>query len=273
MNKVSFDLTGKTAVITGGGGVLCSELSLQLAAAGVKVAVLDLFAEKAQKVVDEISAMGGTGIAVECNVLKKESIEQAAAVVVKEFGKVDILVNGAGGNKKEATTSDELSFFDLPPEAIQFVFNLNFIGTLLTTQVFGKLMAQQGFGNIINFSSMNSFRPLTKIVGYSAAKASVNNFTQWMAVYFNQNYSKDIRVNAIAPGFLLTEQNYFLMVDEATGGPTKRGQSVLNHTPMNRYGKPEELAGAVIFLASDAASFVNGIVLPIDGGFAAYSGV
>ena len=193
--------------------------------------------------------------------------------MLKEFGRIDILINGAGGNKKEATTSDDMSFFDIPLDALQWVFNLNFMGTVLTTQVFGEVMAEQGSGNIINISSMSALTPLTRIVGYSAAKAAINNFTQWIAVYMNQNYSTNIRVNAIAPGFLLTQQNYYLLVDEKTGQDTERGKAIKKNTPMGRYGKPEELIGAVIWLASDASSFVNGVVVPIDGGFSAFSGV
>jgi len=270
---VSFDLKGKTAVITGGAGILCSEMARQLAEVGVKVAVLDINGEKARQVAGEIQEAGGCAIGVEANVLDKDSLIRAKDAVLKEFGRVDILINGAGGNKKEATTSKDLSFFDIPLDALQWVFNLNFMGTLLTTQVFGKVMAEQQEGCIINISSMASLRPLTNVIGYAAAKAAVNNFTQWMAVYFNHNVSKNIRVNAIAPGFLLTEQNRFLLTDEKTGEDTQRGKAVKAHTPMGRYGRPEELVGAVIWLCSDAASFVNGIVVPIDGGFSAFSGV
>jgi NAD(P)-dependent dehydrogenase (short-subunit alcohol dehydrogenase family) len=268
-----FDISGKVAVITGGGGVLCSSISKSLAQCGAKVAVLDLFQEAAQKVVDEIKACGGEAIAVRCDVLDKKSIEEAAAVVVNTYGHVDILINGAGGNKKQATTSADASFFDLPADAVQWVFNLNFIGTLLPSQVFGKLMVGQKSGNIINISSMNSFRPLTRVPAYSAAKAAISNFTQWLAVHINQEYSPTIRVNAIAPGFFLTEQNRFLMTEEKTGELTPRGKAVIGHTPMNRFGDPSDLAGTVIWLLSPASSFVTGIVVPIDGGFSAFSGV
>jgi NAD(P)-dependent dehydrogenase (short-subunit alcohol dehydrogenase family) len=270
---VSFDLKGKVAVITGGGGILCSEMARQLAKRGVKVAILDLFMGKAEKVAANIISDGGKAVAIQADVLNKESLIKAKDELMKEFGQVDILINGAGGNKKEATTNDDMSFFDIPMEALQWVFNLNFMGTVLTTQVFGKAMAKQGSGSIINISSMASLTPLTRVLGYGAAKAAINNFTQWMAVYLNQNYSTNIRVNAIAPGFLLTEQNYYLLVDKETGGDTERGKSIKKNTPMGRYGKPEELVGAIIWLVSDAASFVNGIVVPIDGGFAAFSGV
>lgn len=268
-----FDLSGRVAVITGGGGVLCGALSRALGRAGVKVAVLDLFLEAAQKVADEIVAEGGEAIAVKCDVLDKASIEAARDVVVETFGRVDILINGAGGNKKQATTGPDMSFFDLPADAVQWVFNLNFLGTLLPSQVFGKLLAAQGEGSIINISSMNAFRPLTKIPAYSAAKAAVSNFTQWLAVHMSQEYSTKIRVNAIAPGFFLTEQNRFLLTDEQTGELTPRGRQIIAHTPMGEFGVPEDLIGTVIWLLSPGARFVHGIVVPIDGGFSAYSGV
>ncbi len=272
INKL-FDLKGKVAVVTGGGGVLCGAISRALGKVGVKVAVLDIIPEAAQKVVDDIVAEGGEALAVKCNVLDRESVEAARDVVLERFGRVDILINGAGGNKKEATTSPTLSFFDLPADAVQWVFNLNFIGTLLPSQVFGKVIAEQGAGCILNISSMNAFRPLTKIPAYSAAKAAVSNFTQWLAVHMSQNYSTDIRVNAIAPGFFLTNQNRFLLLDEESGEWTPRGRQILDHTPMGRFGDPEDLIGTVFWLLSPAARFVHGVVVPIDGGFAAYSGV
>jgi len=268
-----FDLKDKTIAITGGGGVLCGTMALTLAKAGAKVAVLDLMEAAATKVTDQINSAGGRAIDVKCNVLDKASLQTAQEKINSELGKIDILINGAGGNKKEATTSPDLSFFDLPSEALQFVFNLNFIGTLLPCQVFGKEMAESGGGIILNISSMCAFSPLTKIPGYSAAKAAVSNFTQWLAVHVCQNYSKDIRVNAIAPGFFLTEQNRFLLTDEKTGDLTARGQTIIDHTPMGRFGQSEELVGTVIWLLSDAAKFVTGIVVPIDGGFSAFSGV
>jgi NAD(P)-dependent dehydrogenase (short-subunit alcohol dehydrogenase family) len=212
-------------------------------------------------------------IAVKCNVLDKQELESARKEIAAKLGNVDILINGAGGNKKEATTSENLAFFDLPAEAIRGVFDLNFLGTLLPSQVFGKDMAKNGSGVILNISSMNAFRPLTKICGYSAAKAAVSNFTQWLAVHINQNYSKDIRVNAIAPGFFLTEQNRFLLTDEKTGNLTPRGKTIIEHTPMARFGQPDDLTGTMLWLVSDAAKFVTGIVVPVDGGFSAFSGV
>ena len=271
--KSLFGLVGKVAVVTGGGGVLCGAMSRALGCVGVRVAVLDLFEEAAQKVADDIVAAGGEAIAVRCDVLDKASLETARDVVLARFGRVDILINGAGGNKKQATTSPDLSFFDLPADAVQWVFNLNFIGTLLPCQVFGKLMADQGEGIILNVSSMNAFRPLTRIPAYSAAKAAVSNFTQWLAVHLSQEYSPNIRVNAIAPGFFLTEQNRFLLTDEGTGELTPRGRTIIDHTPMARFGHPEDLIGTVLWLLSPGAAFVHGVVAPVDGGFSAFSGV
>ena len=271
--KTLFDLTGKVAAVTGAGGVLCSQMAKALACAGAKVAVLDLSLDAARKVAREINDNNGTALAIKCNVLNKRQIENAAKKIAAKLGKVDILINGAGGNKKEATTSDSLAFFDLPAEAIRGVFDLNFLGTLLPSQVFGKEMAKNGSGVILNISSMNAMRPLTKICGYSAAKAAVSNFTQWLAVHINQNYSKDIRVNAIAPGFFLTEQNRFLLTDEKTGKLTPRGKTIIEHTPMGRFGKPDDLTGTMLWLVSDAAKFVTGVVVPVDGGFSAFSGV
>jgi len=268
-----FDVKGKVVVITGGGGVLCSEMARALAAAGARVAALDLSEEQAEKVVDQIKSAGGDAIAVCCNVLDKPSIVKAAQTVIKKYGRVDILINGAGGNKKEATTSDDLKFFDLPPDAVRFVFDLNFLGTMLACQVFGKIMAEAGQGVILNISSMSAYRPLTKVAIYSAAKAAVSSFTQWLSVHICQNYSKNIRVNAIAPGFFLTQQNKFLLTDEKTGDLTARGRTIIDHTPMGRFGSPDELVGAVMWLISDAAKFVTGTVIPIDGGFSAFGGV
>lgn len=271
--KELFDLSGKSAVVTGGGGVLCSGISLALAQAGAKIAVLDLREDTAKAVAEDIKSKGGKAIGVKCNVLDRGDLEKAGEKVLSAFGEVNILINGAGGNKKEATTSEQVSFFDLPADAVRFVFDLNFIGTLLPCQVFGRDMAQRGSGVILNISSMNAFRPLTKIPAYSAAKAAVSNFTQWLAVHMCQNYSKEIRVNAIAPGFFLTEQNRFLLTEEKTGRLTPRGKTIIDHTPMGRFGEPEDLVGTVQWLLSDAARFVTGIVVPVDGGFSAFSGV
>ena len=261
------------AVVTGGGGVLCRTMCLALAACGVKVAVLDLSVEAAQKVVDEIGAAGGQAMAVPCDVLSQPSLEAARQAVLEQFGRVDLLINGAGGNKKQATTSPDQTFFDLSPEAIRWVFDLNCLGTILTSQVFGKVMVDQDEGVILNISSMNAFRPLTRVPAYSAAKAAVSNFTQWLAVHLAQEYSTNIRVNAIAPGFFITEQNRTLLTDPATGELTARGQSIIAHTPMKRFGVPEDLLGTVIWLLSPASAFVTGVVVPVDGGFSAFSGV
>ena len=271
--KTDFDINGSVAVVTGGAGILCAEMAKKLAKHGAKVALLDLMEDKAQLVADEITESGGEAIAVKCNVLDKPSIEAAADAVLTHYGTVDILINGAGGNKADATTSADMSFFDMPEQAIKWVFDLNLMGTILPTQVFGRVFADKGDGCVINVSSMSAFAPLTRTLAYSAAKAGVSNFTQWMATHFNQEYSKNIRVNAIAPGFLLTQQNEYLLIDQETQEPTERGAKIIAGTPMARYGKPEELVGAVIFLCSPAAAFINGVVLPVDGGFAAYSGV
>jgi NAD(P)-dependent dehydrogenase (short-subunit alcohol dehydrogenase family) len=268
----TFDLNGKVAVITGGTGVLCSVMAKGLAKNGVKVAILGHSGNKAQELADEVISMGGTAIAYNANVLDINSLEKAKEYVLKEFGTIDILINGAGGNKKEATTSTELSFFDLDQEAMKWVFDLNLMGTVMATQVFGKVFADKGDGCVINISSMAAYHPLTKTIAYSGAKAAVSNFTQWMAVHFNQNYSTKIRVNAVAPGFLLTKQNEYLLLG-SDGEPTDRGRRILEKTPMGRYGEPEEITGAVLWLCSDMASFVNGAVIPVDGGFSAYWGV
>jgi NAD(P)-dependent dehydrogenase (short-subunit alcohol dehydrogenase family) len=272
MNSM-FDISGKVAVITGAAGILCSRMALSLANEGVKVAILDIDINKAEAIAAGIRNDGHTALAVKADVLNKDSLLSACNEVLKQFTTIDILINGAGGNKREATTSETNEFFNMPPEAIQWVFNLNFIGAVLATQVFGEQMAQNGRGVIINISSMAAYRPLTKTLAYSAAKAAVSNFTQWMAVHFNQNYSKNIRVNAIAPGFFLTEQNRFLLTERETGKMTPRGEKIMNHTPMERYGSPDELIGTLIWLVSDAARFVNGVVVPVDGGFSAFSGV
>ncbi len=268
-----FSLAGKVAVVTGGGGVLCSSMCRAMAQAGARVIVLDLLEAAAKKVADEITAAGGVAIPWQADALNKKSLEKVCEGVLQKFGRVEILINGAGGNKPQATTSADLSFFDLPQDAFQWVFDLNFMTTLLASQVFGKAMARQGDGVILNISSMNYFRPLTRVPAYSAAKAAVSNFTQWLAVHFSQNYSPKIRVNAIAPGFFLTEQNRFLLTEKETGNLTPRGKSIIEHTPMSRFGKAEDLIGAVLWLLSPAAEFVHGAVISIDGGFSAYSGV
>ena len=278
------DLNGKVAVVTGGGGILCSVMAKSLAEAGAKVAILDLKEEAAKKVADEIVKAGGKAIGVAANVLDLESLKKAEAIVKAELGACDILVNGAGGNNPKGTTSKEYlmpedlvkktegvtTFFDLDPAGVGFVFNLNFLGTLLTTQVFAREMAEKGAGSIINISSMNAFTPLTKIPAYSGAKAAISNFTRWLAVHFSK---VNIRVNAIAPGFFLTEQNRTLLTNP-DGSLTARGNTILSHTPMGRFGTPDDLTGALLFLVDDSASsFINGVVLPVDGAFSAFSGV
>jgi NAD(P)-dependent dehydrogenase (short-subunit alcohol dehydrogenase family) len=267
-----FNVEGKVIAITGGAGVLCSEMARSLGEAGGKIAVLDLSEKAMAMLSNELTEKGVEHLAIKTNVLQKKDLVRAKDEILKTFGKIDILINGAGGNKPEATTSKDKSFFELPEDAVQWVFNLNFLGTFLASQVFGEYFAEKGYGEIINISSMNAFRPLTNIPAYSAAKAAVSNFTQWLAVHMNHNYSKKIRVNAIAPGFLLTNQNRFLLTNE-DGSLTQRGNQILDHTPMGRFGEPKDLISTVMWLISDSSEFVNGVVVPIDGGFAAYSGV
>lgn len=276
------DLKGKTAVVTGGGGVLCSMFAKAVAKTGAAVAVLDLNGEAAQKTADEINADGGTAIGISANVLEKESLEAAKKTINEKFGTVDILLNGAGGNNPKGTTTKDYfeigdenaegikTFFDLDPAGVDFVFKLNFLGTLLPTQVFAHDLIGKKDASIINISSMNSFTPLTRIPAYSGAKAAVSNFTQWLAVHFSKT---GIRVNAIAPGFFLTQQNKGLLLDES-GNYTERSKKIISQTPMERFGEPEELVGTLMWLlCRDASSFVNGVVIPVDGGFSAYSGV
>ena len=275
---------GKVAVVTGGGGVLCADMAKALAEAGAKVAILDLKLEAAEGVAAEIRNAGGNAIACAANVLERESLEAAAAEVQSKLGPCDILINGAGGNHPKGTTTKEnltledfqnpdpavISFFDLDPAGVRFVFDLNFLGSLLPTQVFAKQMVGRKGCSIINISSMNAYTPLTKIPAYSAAKAAVSNFTQWLAVHFAP---VGIRVNGIAPGFFVTNQNRALLFG-ADGQPTARAGKILNGTPMGRFGESKELLGALLFLTSEeAAGFVNGVVVPVDGAFSAYSGV
>ncbi len=270
-----FDLTGKVAVVTGGAGVLGSAMVEGLANAGASVVIADVMIDKAEQLKSEVEKKGGKAIAVFMDVFKKETIKECADRILNTWGKIDILVNGVGGNMKQATTSPELSFFDIKPEDFQKVIDLNLLGgAIVPSQIFGKVMVlnPEG-GSIINIASMNAFRPLTRIPGYSAAKSAVVNFTQWLAVHFAQEYNPKLRVNAIAPGFFLTEQNRYLLIDEKTGELTTRGKTIIAHTPMGRFGEPDELIGTLIWLASDASKFVTGIVVPVDGGFSAFSGV
>lgn len=271
----AYDFTGKSIIITGGAGILCSEMARALVRCGANVAVLDYNLEAAERLAAELEVLPGAGkvLAVKANVLETASVQAAVDAVLVKFGRIDGLINGAGGNKPDATTSPEKSFFDLPAEALRWVFELNLLGTIIPSQVAGRPMAQQKAGVILNVSSMNAFRPLTRIPAYSAAKAGVSNFTQWLAVHMAQEYSPNIRVNAIAPGFFITEQNRFLMTDAGTGKLTPRGEKIIAHTPMGRFGSPEDLNGTVLWLLSPASAFVTGIVVPVDGGFSAYSGV
>jgi NAD(P)-dependent dehydrogenase (short-subunit alcohol dehydrogenase family) len=267
-----YDFTGRSVVVTGGTGVLGRTIVEALAGCGANVTVITRDVVKGQAQLAALDAKE-SAIVVQCDVLKTEELENARQTVLGKFGRVDCLVNGAGGNRAEATTSDKLSFFDLPHEALRQVFDLNLLGTLLPSQVFGKQMAQQGEGVILNISSVSSLLPLTRVVGYSAAKAATNNFTAWLAVHLAREYSPKIRVNAIAPGFFLTEQNRYLLTDTQTGELSARGQSIIDHTPIARFGEPSDLIGATLWLLSPASSFVTGVVVPVDGGFTAFSGV
>ena len=283
-NGFSVDLSGKVAMVTGGGGVLCGAMAKALAESGAAVAVADLRLEAANAVAADITAAGGKAVGIACNVLEAESLAKANTEVEATLGPIDILINGAGGNHPKGTTSKEYlfpedlegaaegltTFYDLDPDGVQFVFNLNFLGTLLPTQAFTKHMAKTGAGTVINVSSMNAFTPLTKIPAYSGAKAAVSNFTQWLAVHMSK---VGIRVNAIAPGFFLTDQNRALLTQE-DGSLTPRGETIVGQTPMGKFGAPEDLVGTLLWLVSEeAAGFVTGTVIPVDGGFSAFSGV
>jgi NAD(P)-dependent dehydrogenase (short-subunit alcohol dehydrogenase family) len=274
-NMDLFEVKGQNILVTGGAGVLCRAMAGGLVERGANVAILDLNLQAATSVAESFPRNPGAGraIAVQCNVLQADSIKQAVEKSLVELGSIDGLINGAGGNKPDASTDPTRTFFDISPESLRWVFELNLMGTILPSQIVGRHMAERKHGTILNISSMNSFRPLTRVVAYSAAKAGVSNFTQWLATYMAQEYSPNIRVNALAPGFFLTEQNRFLMTDKETGNPTKRGTQVLGHTPMGRYGTPEDLIGPTLWLMSPASSFVTGIVVPVDGGFSAFSGV
>ena len=272
--KSLYDFSDRTVVVTGGAGVLGGEMACALMGLNANVVILDRDQELAQKVIDRFpKVVKGRAIRVFGDVLKAETLQQAKETIQAEFGAVNVLINAAGGNHPSATTKPELSFFDLPLDALRHVGDLNLLGTILPCQVFGRKMAERGEGVILNVSSMNAFRPLTRIPAYSAAKAAVSNFTQWLAVHMAQEYSPHIRVNALAPGFFLTEQNRFLLTDKDTGELTPRGGAILAHTPMNRFGTPEDLLGATMWLISSASAFVTGTVIPVDGGFSAFSGV
>ena len=268
-----YDFTGRTVVITGGAGVLGAEMACALVGCRANVAILDRDQARAERLVERIDTAVGRYAIVYGDVLDAARLSTARERILGEFGRVDALINAAGGNSPGATTTPDTPFFDLPPEALRSVVDLNLLGTVLPSQIFGRPMADQQGGVILNVASMTGMRPLTRVPAYAAAKAAVINFTQWLAVHMAQEYSPHIRVNAIAPGFILTKQNRYLMTDEKTGALTKRGQSVVDHTPMGRLGAPEDLLGAVLWLLSPASAFVTGTVIPVDGGFSAYSGV
>ena len=271
----AFDVTGQSILITGGGGILGGQMARALFTCGANVTLLDFNLQAAQDLAASFTFAPGAGqvLAVHGNVLQRESIQAALAQTLAAFGQVDALINTAGGNQPAATTSVDKSFFDLPPEALQRVLDLNLMGTILPCQIVGRHMAERQQGAILNVSSMNAFRPLTRIAAYSAAKAAVSNFTQWLAVHMAQEYSPNIRVNAIAPGFFLTEQNRYLLTEVESGALTARGRKIIDHTPMGRFGAPADLIGAALWLLSPASAFVTGIIVPVDGGFSAYSGV
>ena len=270
--RTLFNVSGLTAVITGGSGQLGRAMAQALAQAGVQVAIISLHAETSRTVAEAIQSSGGQALGIACDVLDRVALERSVEQVTGTFGPVDILINAAGGNQPQATTTDDQTFFDLDMQAVNRVFGLNFAGTFQCCQVFGRSMAERGQGCIVNVASMNALRPLTRIPAYSAAKAAVANFTQWLAVYMAQEYSPRIRVNALAPGFFLTEQNHYLLID-ADGNMTQRGQVILSHTPAGRLGKPEDLVSTLLWLVSPASAFVTGIVVPVDGGFSSFSGV
>lgn len=282
MNYSFSDLKGKVCVITGGAGILGTAIVEALASSGIKTAILDIREDVAVDLAKSIEKKYGTKtIGIQCNVLDKSSLTKAREISEKELGAVDILINGAGGNSPDATTQyeqieeeninqPESTFFGLKTEGFDKVFNLNFIGTLMPSMVFGEAMVKRGSGNILNISSMSSYKPLTKVPAYSAAKAAINNFTQWLAVHFAKT---GVRVNAIAPGFFLTNQNRFLLIDEKTGDLSARGKKIIANTPTGKFGEPEDLAGTVLYLISDISKFVTGVVIPIDGGYSAFGGV
>ena len=274
--RAQYDFSGKTAVITGGTGVLGSEMARAIAGCGANVVLLARNPDRAAPVIAALGkakAATGKHVALRADVLDRPALEEAAKSVLGTFGQIDMLVNGAGGNDPKATTNPDQRFFDLPREAIEGVAGLNLLGTILPTQVFARSMAERKQGVILNISSVNAARPLTRIAAYSASKAAVTNFTQWLAIHLAQEYSPDLRVNALMPGFFLTEQNRFLLTDKETGALTARGKKIVEHTPMRRFGAPADLSGALLWLLSPASQFVTGIVLPVDGGFTAFSGV
>lgn len=268
-----YDFTGRTIVISGGTGVLGGEMACALVGLGANVAILDRNPALSEPMQKRLGCGPGCASAVYANVLEADTLREAEQVILKEFGPVDTLINAAGGNNPGAITTADQSFFDLPEEGLRSVFDLNSLGTILPCQVFGRGMAERGSGVILNISSMAAIRPLTRVVAYAAAKAAITNFTYWLAVHMATEYSPRIRVNAIAPGFFIGNQNRALLMDEQSSSLTPRGQQIINHTPMKRFGEPEDLLGTVAWLLSDASKFVTGIVVPVDGGFSAFGGV
>ncbi len=271
--KKMYDFSGKTVLLTGGAGVLAGEIACALFGCNANIAIVDKDPKLAEPLMKRLYPVGHRAIVVYGDVLEPETMETAMEQTLRVFGKVDCLVNAAGGNNPKATTNRDETFFNLPADALRFVLNLNLLGTIVPSQVVGAHMAGRKEGNILNISSMNAFRPLTRIPAYSAAKAGVSNFTQWLAIYMAQEFSPNIRVNAVAPGFFITNQNRFLLMDKETGDLTDRGRRIIDHTPMARFGEPEDLLGTVLWLLSPASRFVTGVVVPVDGGFNAYSGV
>jgi NAD(P)-dependent dehydrogenase (short-subunit alcohol dehydrogenase family) len=269
-----FDLSGKIAVVTGATGVLCAAMCHGLADAGATIVAIARNQDKIDTLIAELQAKGAQASGISADVLDKSALQQAAQQVIDTYGRVDILLNGAGGNRADASSMPgQRTFFELPEEAIRWVFDLNFMGAVFSSQVFGDIMAKQSAGVILNISSMAAYQPMTRVVAYAAAKAAINNFTHWLAVHMAQECSPAIRVNAIAPGFFLGEQNRYLLIDKDTGNLTQRGQQIIGHTPMARFGEPDDLVGTVLWLVSDASRFVTGIVVPVDGGFMAFKGV
>jgi len=268
-----FNVQGKVIVITGGSGILGSEIARGLVRAEAKVVILDRNKEAGTSLCKELNVEFDAAIFIETDVLQKKSVEKALNRIIEKFGPVDGLINGAGGNHPEATTSKDKSFFELSEKGLRHVFDLNIMGTIIPSQIFGKHFAERKQGIILNISSMAAYNAITRVAAYSAAKAGVSNFTQWLAVHMAQEYSSKIRVNAIAPGFFLTGQNEFLLLNKEKNGFTERGQKIIDNTPAGLFGKPEQLTGTVLWLLSDASEFVNGIVVPVDGGFNAFSGV
>ena len=271
-----YDFTGKTVIVTGGSGVLGKEMARALVGCNANVAILGRDERRGEQALQHIASNQGAqgrALFIAADVLDKQALLQAEETIQREFGAIHALVNAAGGNQPRATTGVDLSFFDLPEDALRFVFDLNILGAILPSQVFGRTLAQQKQGAILNISSMSAMRPMTRVLAYSAAKAGLDNFTRWLSVYMAQEFSPSIRVNALAPGFFRTEQNRFLLTDRETGALTARGGSIIQHTPMGRFGDPSDLLGATLFLLSDASAFITGVVLPVDGGFSAFSGV